>query len=952
MATRADPRYLGRDAETQFLDAAIEQATAGRLTSVVVEGEAGIGKSRLLSESLATARDRGREVAWGRADELERSRPFGVLVDAFGCSASSSDPRRSGIADLLTAQVGNGAAMTVTSDPGLQFRVVDAFVDLVEAEALGRPLVIAVDDLQWADPSSLLTLNALNRRLTFVPVGVLACMRPAPRGSVLGRMVDRLVAGGARRLALGQLGQHAVTGLVAEAAGAEPGPGLLAHVAAAGGNPLFVGELVSALIEEGAIEVIDGQAEVAEMTVPPTLRLTILRRLSFLSAETLDLLRSASILGSSFTLAELSTVTGRPAFDLSALLDGAFKAGVLTDDGAVLRFRHDLIRAAVYADLPHSVRIGLHREAGQHLARSGAPALRVAEHLVRSAEPGDTDAVVWLTKAARESASTSPGIAADLLHRAIGLTDSSAADTDALVVERATFLLWAGRIPEAETVCRAVLSRPHDPTVGTLVRICLGSCLLATGRMRDALHELELVYRSPTATEAQRAESRAWASIVAMSLGHLDNAAALAEQALSAAAHIGDDATSSLALTTLAGVEELRGHFRDALGIADQAVRHADDSVGRHGHRYPHHLDRAQVLMQLDRFGDARATLETGMRVSEQLGMPWQLAAYQTAIAVERFTAGEWDDALSAFEAGLKLAEEETGVLGTFVLGHSVMSLIALHRNDLERAEQAASAAAAAREVEDSYARYHGHWSAKAQALLLEADSAIPEAFAMLARCWDECDAAGLAVELPVLGPDLVRLALAASEPGRADQVTSTVATIAATNDVPSLTGAALRCQGLRDGDPDALRRAVDTYAQIPRPLELAQTCEEASAALARVGAVEAAVEYLDRALASYGRLDAARDAARTQSALRRLGVRRGRRGPRKRPRTGWGSLTATERTVADLVAEGLSNPQIGDRLFVSRRTVQTHLAHVFQKLQISSRTELAAAVTRQRGAN
>ena len=106
----------------------------------------------------------------------------------------------------------------------------------------------------------------------------------------------------------------------------------------------------------------------------------------------------------------------------------------------------------------------------------------------------------------------------------------------------------------------------------------------------------------------------------------------------------------------------------------------------------------------------------------------------------------------------------------------------------------------------------------------------------------------------------------------------------------------------------------------------------------------------LDRAVETYERLDAARDLARIESVLRTAGIRRGRRGARGRPQHGWASLTSTEQNVAHLVAEGLSNPQIGDRLFVSRRTVQTHLAHVFAKLAISSRAQLAAEVIRQRG--
>ena len=153
-----------------------------------------------------------------------------------------------------------------------------------------------------------------------------------------------------------------------------PGRGLLAEISGAAGNPLFVTELLAALAQEDAIEIADGRAEVARTArCRRSLRLTIVRRLSFLPDDTLQALRTASILGSSFTLTDLATVTGRSALELSvALARGRQGAGAIEDDGAHLRFRHDLIRDAIYEDLPLTVRRGLHREAGQRLA-DGTP---------------------------------------------------------------------------------------------------------------------------------------------------------------------------------------------------------------------------------------------------------------------------------------------------------------------------------------------------------------------------------------------------------------------------------------------------------------------------------------------------------------------------------------------------------------------------------------------------
>jgi DNA-binding CsgD family transcriptional regulator len=172
---------------------------------------------------------------------------------------------------------------------------------------------------------------------------------------------------------------------------------------------------------------------------------------------------------------------------------------------------------------------------------------------------------------------------------------------------------------------------------------------------------------------------------------------------------------------------------------------------------------------------------------------------------------------------------------------------------------------------------------------------------------------------------------------------------LAERNQVPSLTGAALRCRGLADDDAETLAAAVRAYQPGTRPLELAGACEDAGRAYARLGQAGQARPLIEQALELYENLDAGRDLARVEAGLREAGIRRGRRGPRGRPQSGWLSLTPAEQAVASLVADGLSNPQIGDRLFISRRTVQAHLAHVFAKLDIASRAQLAAQVTARR---
>ena len=939
------PGIRGRAAEIAVLGDAVDRVVSGRPAVVLIEGEAGIGKTRLLAGVLEDARGRGMQVAAGRAEELERTRPFGLVAAAFGCVRSSPDPRRAAIAALLATRGGDRGPITVTSDPGLRFRAVDAFADLAEELALAGPLVIGVDDLQWADPSSLLTLAAVSRRLAYLPVALIGCLRPSPRIPELDRLAGLLLDAGGRILAVRGLTERAVAELVAEAVAAVPGPGLLAGISGAAGNPLFVTELLGALAQEGAIETAGGRAEVAEVTLPPTLRLTILRRLSFLSEDTLQALRAASILGSSFTVTELSVTMARPALELSVVLAEGIAGRVLEEYGAVIRFRHDLIRDAIYEDLPLSVRRGLHREAGQRLAQTGAPALQVAEQLARGAGQGDAEAIGWLTRAAREAAARSPDVAADLLERAAGLMAPADPGRDRLLAERASSLMVSGRNADALAACRSLLDRDLDPQVDGPVRICLGRALLAQGQVRDALRELEQAGSSPALPGAERAAARAWAGFARMSLGDLDGAAASAEQARSAAAAAADHLTVSVAMTTLARVSESRGHLRDALQITDEAMHLADESPGRLGHRYPIRATRGHILIELGRPEEARSALGAGMRISEEIGVRWPLLLYQGFLALERFITGEWDDAIAELEASFELADEIQTVVAR---AHGILSLISLHRNDLSRAEEAAGAAA--RDLARWGPGYLTTWAAWPRALIQEAGGELGQALATMTGAWDTCARLGLALDYPAVGADLVRLALAAGDIGRARDASAAVTEVAARNEVPWMTGAALRCRGLIEDDAEILQAAAGACAGGSRPLGLALACEDAGAAFARQGRLDRARPLLDQALGIYERLGAARDLARAEATLREAGIRRGRRGTRGRPQIGWASLTPAEHAVAGLVAEGLSNPQIGERLYISRRTVQTHLAHMFAKLDIATRAQLAADVTRHRG--
>jgi DNA-binding CsgD family transcriptional regulator/tetratricopeptide (TPR) repeat protein len=627
---------------------------------------------------------------------------------------------------------------------------------------------------------------------------------------------------------------------------------------------------------------------------------------------------------------------------------------VIEDDGARLRFRHDLIRDALYDDVPGSVRLGLHREAGQRLAEAGAPALQVAEHLGRAARPGDTEAIHWLIRAGRQAAATSPAGAAGLLAGAAGLMDRADPGQDTLLAEQAEVLTRGGQLAEPEAACRALIGRDRDPSITAEARICLGRTLISGGRTDEAVRELEVAAGSAAPGSPERAAARAYEGFARLSLGDLDGAASAAAEARSAAgwAEGHGQARAAMASLTVSGqlrasetvatmsqalIAQLRGELDSAL----QMTENAGPIDRSQAHELGMHLARGQILTELDRLDEARSTLQTGMRVAEELGDRTHLPLWLVDLALERFTAGDWDGALADAQAGLELAEE-SGVVDRRVSGRVLRSLILLHRNDLPGARGALEA-----ESSGTSAPHVGHWVQWARALILEAEGQPGQAYAVLADCWDRCARLGHALEYRVLGPDLVRLALASGDRARPGAVAAAVRGLAEGNQVASLRGAALRCVGLAGDDADTLAAAVAAYEGGARPLELAGACEDAGAAWARRGRADRARPVLEQALVVYQGLDAERDLARVEAVLRRAGIRRSRRGGRARPQLGWPSLTPAEQAVARLVADGLTNPQIGARLYISRRTVQTHLLHIITKLDIGSRAQLAAQVAR-----
>ena len=950
--------FVGRRRELEEFSASVQHLSAGRGSVVVISGEAGIGKSRFLEEALAGARESRARVLRAATQDLDRLRPFGVIADCLRLDSAESQRARS-LAKLLSGEVDAGDALPMTlafspwrkaSPPGLvaeashlQFRILDGIGRLVDELCSRSPLVVAVDDLQWADVSSLVVLQRLAQDTARLPLMLVCTHRPQQRDAPLWQFLAAVPEERVHRLHIGRLSDSEVSSLVAtvlERGLARPLPG---QVAVAEGNPFFILELLRSAAGSGHGGD-RGPGSVDRNELPRSVTEAVRRRIGVLPRALHEVLQVAAVLGSRFTASELSIVVGRPVSELVSILDDAVAAELLGERDGALAFRHDFIREAFYWALPESVRRGLHLQAARALSSTHAGAGVVAEHLMRGASTGDSAAASLLHQAARAAGPRAPAISLQLLRRALEVADPTDPLCDSILADQVMILSWAGEAAEVERLSRALLDRVHDASTEPVVRLCLAQSLLGRGKLHDALRELNAAIDSPALLATQRARFRAWAAKCLMLLGRTGEAANVARLAIHEAEDADDTFARCLGTAVLALMTNFAGDFARALELAEQAITIAHQDGSGDAHRFPLHLYQAALLLDMDECDEAKEAVARGRRISEELGTAWNVPMYHLISAVGHFWSGEWDDAIAEFEAGRELSDEIGGRIG-MVAAFGLRSIIALHRGNLPVAEEMA------REGEQELAatgpQYRADWLVWARALLLEAGGQVAAAHHVLSTAWDGCAAAGIVAEYPILGPDLVRLALATGNRQHAELVAADVVT-ACTGGIPSLDAVALRCQAMLSDASDDYVAAAIAYRRSPRKLDRAFAFEEAGAKVTN-HSVEEGRALLEDALTIYQALGAASDVARVDSRLRALGIRRGRRGARKRPSTGWDALTRTELSVAELVSEGLSNVEIAERLFISPRTARTHVSHALLKLGFRSRAELAAQVARRR---
>jgi DNA-binding CsgD family transcriptional regulator len=914
----------GREWELQIAAEFLRAAEHGRGGILLIEGEQGIGRSGLLREVINQAAARNFSLATAEADVLGQQMPFAPLLAALG--------------ESLGGLAGPGSQ---PGTPDIWMPVVDQIRTELQRRATAAPVLVSIDDLHCADEGTLFALSLLPRQLVSYPlVWNLSRCSVQPRGRA-GVLFDLLGREGAARITPAPLAGEAVAGLIADVLGAAPDPGLTALAAGAGGNPFLLVELITGLRDENAIQVSQGTATLLRSDVPRRVQAAGRRRLESLNQDARYVLQTAAVLGRTFRLEDMADMLGKTSASMLPLVSEAVGAGILTVNAEAFAFRQDLIWQAVIAAVPLPARQALHRQFGEILLARGGSAVTAGEHLLNGARQHDPVVTAGLDAAAEQVLRSSPQTAADLALRALELTEAADPARLSRTMRAAGALAAAARLGEATSVVRAALAQPQPPASDTQLRAALTSILSLQGEAEQAAAEAEDILGRPYLTGALRDEVVIAQLQALTALGESARARGLAENILAAFGEHGEPALAG-ALSVLATICWDDGRLDQGLHLASEAVRRTGGVSPDARHFQPLFVFAAR-LIDIRHLDQAEAVIHAATD-SIQAFRP---NVSETIPAILRarvgLATGRIDDARAEAQAALTIADT-FGVRTHSALAHSMLSVIALRTGDLQAAGQHLRSRADGAHYTDGYA---GTETVLAHAQFVEAAAGPETAVQVLDSVYASLPAhRHVLIGEPTASAWLARTALAAGRHELATGVARMADELAGANPAfDAITVAAAHCGGIVGQDPARLAHAAASHAD---PWARASAAEDLGTVLAATADQDEAVVYLDDALGGYGDSGAARDLARVRRRLRRLGVRRRHWVSAERPAVGWASLTKAELVTSSLVAQGLSNQQVAEQMYVSAHTVAFHLKQVFRKLGIGSRVELARLAAEQ----
>ena len=627
---------------------------------------------------------------------------------------------------------------------------------LVAEQCAMRPTILVIDDLQWADQASIRLWGRLARSARQMPLLLVGMMRPVPQRDDL--LALRRAVGDAARLQLTRLTETAAAELVAALVGGKPDGRLLQLADDAAGNPLYITELVAALTRSSKVTITGGGSGHAYSR--PRARLA---RSGHSGSPRLHLRAGArgpaggGPAGRGVCRDDLAIVLDRSVADLVRELGEACAAGVLAESGNRLRFRHPLIHAALYEEMPAPVRAAWHREAGRALAAAGAPPDRVARQLLLAAggpggtpEPMEEWMLSWLADAAELLVSQAPQVAAELLPRRSRAPRLARPARPAGEPARRRPVPYrrqgsgrAGGEPRAGACRRARPARGPALDAGAVPH--------AAGESAESLATLDRALAAPGISARHRARLLVLAARAHFNLGEVEKAGQVAASALAAASEAGDSWAMGWALHVLTLVTAVQGHMTDALPLFDRALAVTQADPALTDLRLLLQINKAVALGNLDRYEEAIAAAGQARYLADQVGTAIRLAQAHGALGQLLFETGRWDDALAEVETMPENLKEPAAACCDL----GIAAVIGFHRGETDAARRHLAAAV-------PHAERIGHRLiaplALARSLDREHDGALPEALAALTDALDD-DTAEVE-EIEDLMADAVRLAI------------------------------------------------------------------------------------------------------------------------------------------------------------------------------------------------
>ena len=843
---------IGRDSELALLTGLIRDAARGRGGSVLIEGEPGIGKSALVRSAVSGVPEADCEVFWGAADELSQALPLQPFLDALRVREPSANPRRDMIVRHLRGEI--------SADPVV---LAELLLALVTEQCAVRPAILVIDDLQWADQITLALWGRLARAAREMPLLLAGMMRPVPqRDEVLALRRGR--PPGAVCVQLTGLTESDVAGLVAVLAGGKPDGNLLRLAEGAAGNPLYLTELVAALARSSSLTITEAGTAAAEAgAAPSSLSGAIADRLSFVARPVREVLQAAALLGADFAVADLVLVLGRHVADLLPAVNEACAAGVLVESDGGLRFRHPLIRQALYDGMPASARAAWHRDAGRAFAAAGVSADRVARQMLRavSGSPGplssmDDWMLEWLASSADPLVGQAPQVAVELLARAVASSAAGSAQHGLLASRLADALYRTGDRTQAERVANRELEHAAEPDLLVDLHWTLAQCRMRGAGAEESLVMLDRALTLPGVSARHRARLLVMVARTHAGLGQVAQAGQVVTGALAAARRAGDTWALGWALHVQSIVTGQQGHVTAALSLFDQALTVTESDPALADLRLLLQLNKSVALGELDRCEEALAAAERARDLADQVGTAVRLGQAHCALGQLLFDAGRWDDALTEVQIIPPSLMEPGGACGSLGLS----AIIRFHRGEPGAARRLLAAAA-------PYAAQVGRRVvgvlALARSMDRENDGDLPGALTVLASALDSTEELD---EAEVLLADAVRLATHLGDRSTAQAIARRADAHAAGPEIPHRQADALYCRGLLDHDAPRLVAAAERYAKAGRPLQRAVALEAAAGEFARGGDRNRARAAFAAAAEIFTKLGATADVGRLQA--------------------------------------------------------------------------------------